>query len=377
MKRDIKTLLCVTALVLAVGLFFGNVCHASEDFLEASGIREFGFPKDHADHPGFQTEWWYYSGNLVGADKRAFGFQLAFFRIQLKPEDIATGSPWRSNQLYFAHFTVSDIKKKRFLVAEKAGRGTMGISGASFDSDHIRVFLHGWEAVIQGNIHRLRAEGDGFSIDLELISEKPPVFHGEKGLSRKGAGQEQASYYYSLTRMRSQGVLKLGNNKFKVSGFSWMDHEFSSNVLSANQAGWDWMGLQLSGNQELMIYVLRHQDGSIDPFSSGTLINSDGTSVHLSREDFSIKPTDVWKSKESGTRYPSGWEVKVFPHEIALSVRPSLRDQELITDQSTQVTYWEGSVQVDGTAAGQKVTGSGYTELTGYAEQFKLGSQEP
>jgi predicted secreted hydrolase len=156
-----------------------------------------------------------------------------------------------------------------------------------------------------------------------------------------------------------------------------MDHEFSSSVLSEEQTGWDWMGLQLSGNQELMIYVLRHEDGSIDPFSSGTWVNSDGTSVHLSREAFSIKPTDSWKSKESGTTYPSGWQVEVFPREMTLSVRPSLLDQELITDQSTKVTYWEGSVQVGGTAAGEKVTGSGYAELTGYAGQFKLGSQEP
>jgi predicted secreted hydrolase len=126
-----------------------------------------------------------------------------------------------------------------------------------------------------------------------------------------------------------------------------------------------------------MIYVLRHKDGSIDPFSSGTLIRSDGTSLHLPKEAFSVKSMDSWTSKESGTTYPSGWQVKVFPHEMVLGVRPGLRDQELITDQSTKVTYWEGSVQVDGTAAGRKVTGSGYAELTGYAGQFKLGSQEP
>lgn len=367
----------MNAFVLGLCLLFGNVCHASEDFLEASGTREFRFPADHADHPGFQTEWWYYTGNLVDAGKRDFGFQLTFFRIQLKPEEVESGSPWRSNQLYFAHFTVTDIEDKRFLMAEKAGRGTMGISGVSLESDRIRVFLHDWEAVIQGNVHYLKAEGDDFSIDLELVSEKPPVLHGERGLSRKGAGQGQASHYYSLTRMRSQGVLRVGNETFEVSGFSWMDHEFSSSVLSEDQTGWDWMGLQLSANQELMIYVLRHQDGSIDPFSSGTLIKGDGTSVHLSKEDFSIEPTDSWRSKESGTTYPSGWQVEVFPYEMALSVRPNLQDQELITDLSTKVTYWEGSVQVDGIATGQKVTGSGYTELTGYAGQFKLGSQEP
>ena len=377
MRRDVRNICCVAACVLASCLLPGDFCHASEEFLVASGVREFHFPNDHADHPGFQTEWWYYIGNLVGGDKRAFGFQLTFFRIQIKPEEVPTGSPWRSNQLYFAHFTVSDMKNRRFMMAEKAGRGTLGISGVALDSDRIHVFLHSWEAVIQGNVHHLRAGGDDFSIDLELVSEKPPILHGEKGLSRKGAGEGQASYYYSLTRLRSHGVLKLGNNRFQVSGLSWMDHEFSSSALSEDQTGWDWMGLQLSNNQELMIYVLRHQDGSTDPFSSGTLIKSDGTSAHLPKEAFSIKPTDSWTSEKSGATYPSGWQVEVFPRDMNLSVRPRLRDQELITDQSTKVTYWEGSVQVDGTAAGGRVAGSGYAELTGYGSQFKLGSQEP
>jgi predicted secreted hydrolase len=376
MRSHIKIVLAVGVCMIAAGLLVRNICHASEGFLEAVGPRQFRFPEDHGTHPGFQTEWWYYTGNLVGADKRAFGFQLTFFRVQLKPGSIAPGSPWRSNQLYFAHFTVSDLENGKFLVAEKAGRGSMGIGGVSFDAAEVRVFLHNWETVIQGTVHHLRAEGDAFGVDLELVSEKPPVLHGEKGVSRKGAGGKQASYYYSLTRMMCRGALRLGGARLEVSGFGWMDHEFSSNVLSKDQAGWDWMGLQLAGNEELMIYVLRRQDGSIDPASSGTLVKSDGTSVHLPNQAFVVKPTDFWESRRSGATYPSGWQVEVLPYGMTLSVTPRLKNQELITDQSTQVTYWEGSVQVDGTAAGQEVTGSGYVELTGYAGGFELGFQE-
>jgi predicted secreted hydrolase len=373
-----KTKILAAALgTLAFVWFPWGACWASADFIQALGPREFRFPEDHADHPGFQSEWWYYTGNLVSNDDRAFGFQLTFFRVQLKPRLLVSGSPWRSNQLYLAHFTISDLENGEFLMAEKAGRGTMGIGGVSFASGGVRVFLHGWETVIQGNAHHLRADGDRFGLDLELISQKPPVLHGDMGLSRKGASRGQASYYYSLTRMRSRGVMRLGSNRLEVSGFSWMDREFSSNVLTKNQVGWDWMGLQLSGNRELMLYVLRHRDGSIDPFSSGTLVDNDGTSVHLSKEAFVIKPTDFWKSKQSGMRYPSGWQVEVFPYRISLRVTPNLKDQELITSQSTRVTYWEGSVGVTGTAAGEKVTGSGYVELTGYAGEFDLGFQEP
>ena len=252
----------------------------------------------------------------------------------------------------------------------------MAIGGASFDSERVRVFLHGWETLIQGNTHYLRAVGDSFEIELELVSEKPPVLHGDKGLSQKGEGPGKASYYYSLTRMKTRGVLKVGDDRLEVSGFSWMDHEFTSNILSKNQVGWDWMGLQLSGNKELMLYVLRHRDGSIDPFSSGTLVKNDGTSVHLPKDTFEVKATDFWKSKQSGARYPSGWQVEVLPYRMQLRVTPNMNEQELITNQSTQVTYWEGSVSVTGRAAGEKVTGLGYVELTGYVEDFEPGFQE-
>jgi predicted secreted hydrolase len=176
--------------------------------------------------------------------------------------------------------------------------------------------------------------------------------------------------------MNSEGILRINNERFDVSGLSWMDHEFSSNVLSKDQAGWDWMGLQLSGNRELMLYALRHRDGSVDPFSSGTLVRSDGTSAYLPREAIDIKPIGFWESRKSGARYPSGWQVEVFPYRISLKVLPKLKNQELVTSQSTQVTYWEGSVGVNGSVADEKVTGSGYVELTGYAGEFDLSFQE-
>jgi predicted secreted hydrolase len=377
MTGNKKTILATILGALLLVVFLWGACRASERFFQAIGPREFQFPEDHADHRGFQTEWWYYTGNLVSKDDRRFGFQLTFFRVQLKPWPLVSGSPWRSNQVYFAHFTISDFENTKFLMAEKAGRATMAIGGALFDSERVRVFLHGWEAVIQGNTHHLRAVGDSSEIELELVSKKPPVLHGDKGLSQKGEGLGKASYYYSLTRMKTRGVLKVGDDRFEVSGLSWMDHEFTSNILSKNQVGWDWMGLQLSDNNELMLYVLRHLDGSIDPFSSGTLVKNDGTWVHLPKEEFRIKPTDFWESKQGGARYPSGWQVEVLPYGMNLTVTPSLKDQELVTSQSTQVTYWEGSVAVTGSAAGEKVTGSGYVELTGYAGESEMGLQVP
>jgi predicted secreted hydrolase len=347
-----------------------DTCLGSEGFVQALEPRAWTFPGDHADHPGFQIEWWYYTGNLHTAGHRPFGFELTFFRVQLEPAPFVSASAWRTNQLYFGHLAVSDLQGKGFFMAEKSGRGAAGIAGVSTGAHRVRVFLHGWETAIQGKTHQVRAISDRFGIDLKLVSQKPPVLHGEKGLSRKGAGLGQGSYYYSLTRMCTKGILRVGQESFDVSGLSWMDHEFTSNVLSTDQVGWDWMGLQLSDGSDLMLYVLRHRDGSVDPFSSGTLVEKDGAWAHLPKEAFVIKPTAHWQSPTSRARYPSSWQVEVLPHHISLTVVPGLKDQELITKQSTDVTYWEGSVGVAGMVRGREVTGSGYVELTGYGEAF-------
>jgi predicted secreted hydrolase len=371
MRSKKKAWLIVGLGLGALGLLAGiSTCLGSEGFLQALEPRALEFPRDHAHHAGFQTEWWYYPGNLLGKRDRPFGFQLTFFRVQLKPAPLASDSAWRANALFFAHLTVSDVEGEQFLVAEKSGRGAAGIAGVSSNPSGVRVFLHGWETVIREKTHQLRARSDQFGVDLKLVSQKPPVLHGDRGLSRKGAGPGQASYYYSLTRIGTQGTLRVGQETFDVSGLSWMDHEFTSNVLSKEQAGWDWMSLQLSDGSELMIYVLRHKDGSFDPDSSGTLVKKDGTWVHLPKEAFVIRATSYWDSPKSRARYPSSWEVAVFAHDMSLTVSPRLKDQELITSQSTDVTYWEGSVSVAGTVAGHRVTGSGYVELTGYAAGF-------
>jgi predicted secreted hydrolase len=77
---------------------------------EANNIR---FPEDLGPHEEYRTEWWYYTGNLETNEGRPFGFQLTFFRQALTPESGAAqeaDSDWRTNQIYLAHFTISDIE---------------------------------------------------------------------------------------------------------------------------------------------------------------------------------------------------------------------------------------------------------------------------
>jgi predicted secreted hydrolase len=149
-----------------------------------------------------------------------------------------------------------------------------------------------------------------------------------------------------------------------------MDHEFSSAPLEPGIVGWDWFSLQLSDQTEIMVYLLRKQGGELNSASSGTFIDKSGKPRHLTKDDFRIDILDSWKSPRSKAVYPARWRLMIFPLSLELTITPTLSDQEMQTQASTGVTYWEGSVSVNGSAGKQPLKGVGYVELTGYAKSF-------
>ncbi|MEJ2656998.1 MAG: lipocalin family protein, partial [Desulfobacterales bacterium] len=279
-------------------------------------------------------------------------------------------SAWRTSQIYLAHAALSDLDGKRHFFDQCMGRGVLGIAGESLDNGVVRIFVEKWSTRIGPKTHRLRMISDKFSLDLDLTSVKPVVLHGKGGYSRKGSNPESASCYYSLTRLKTRGQVTLGGKTFTLSGLSWMDHEFSSAPLEPRLVGWDWFGLQLSDDTEMMIYLMRQKDGSWISASSGTYVRSDGKTRHLSRDDIEAVVTDTWKSPNTGAVYPARWRLRIPSQDMDLIIAPNLSDQEMRTNESTGVTYWEGSVSVSGIQKGRPINGQGYVELTGYAKAF-------
>jgi predicted secreted hydrolase len=344
-------------------------------YLSVTGPCDFEFPDDHASHPGYRTEWWYYTGNLQSAVGNRYGFQLTFFRRQIIPLESekkwpTPASAWRANQIYLAHAALSDLDGKRHFYVQRMGRGVLGIAGELRDNDIVRIFLNKWSTQIGPKVHHLRVTSERFDFDLDLSPVKPPVFHGNDGYSQKGSTPERASCYYSLTRLETKGQVTLAGKTFSVSGLSWMDHEFSTASLEPGLVGWDWFSLQLSDNTEIMIYLLRQKDGKLNLASSGTYIRSNGKTTHLSRNDIEVTATDTWNSPNSGAVYPARWQLRLPSLSMDLIIVPNLADQEMRTHESTGMTYWEGSVSVQGFENGRRISGKGYVELTGYAKAF-------
>ncbi len=327
------------------------------------------FPADHAAHPDFRTEWWYYTGHLSTTKGRKFGFQLTFFRHALRPAAAQPQSRWTLHTLYFVHFAITDEDENSYRFQEKVSRGALKMAGT--DSEKYHVWVEDWEVRLQDGIHKLRAGKEDMGIDLTLAPTKEAVIHGNNGVSQKAVGEGYASHYYSLTRMQANGTLYWQGRSYNVMGQAWMDHEFGSNQLRDYQVGWDWFSVQLDNQTELMIYIIRHRDGQADPTSSGTLVYSNGSSEYLPLGSFDVETLGSWRSKSSGTTYPSGWRLKIPGRQLELKLVPTVKDQELTTQKSTLVNYWEGSVRVTGRLEDKDVKGRGYVELTGYDAQFR------
>ena len=357
--------LCLLPLAVSHGALLG--------FKQAVPGYTLKFPADHAAHPDYRTEWWYYTGHLQTTTGKRYGYELTFFRHRVDSSGPTINpSKWFADNVYMAHMAITDETAKRFVYGEKLNRAALGLAGASEQRYH--VWNEDWLAERLGSVHHLTGEIPGYKLNLIVTPSKPPILHGaaEDGLSQKGEGTGHASYYYSFTRLKTEGVLQTSDGVFDVEGISWMDHEFSSSQLTESQVGWDWFSVQLANNYELMLYRMRQRDGSIDTYSSGTLIRPDGSSLHLRRDDVQVQAHEQWKSPKSGAVYPQRWTIRIPSVDLTLSLEPVLAEQELITDNSTRVTYWEGSVTARGSMQGQATEGVGYVELTGYVQRLNL-----
>lgn len=333
-------------------------------FARAFEPRPFSFPADHGPHLDYQTEWWYYTGNLTTANGDHVGYQLTFFRRGLSPTAPARASTFATNQLYFAHFAITDVGGGDHTAFERFSRGAAGLAGAS--GEPFQVWLEDWRAEaldVAGNTIRLVARDGGLALDLTLQAAKPIVAHGDRGLSPKSEVPGNASYYLSFTRMATTGSVTLGGESVLVSGESWFDHEWSTSALGAGAVGWDWFSLQLSDGGELMFFQIRREDGSLEPVSGGTLVSAEGTPLRLPASEVQIDVLDRWRSPASGAAYPARWRITIPSAELDLTVEPWLLDQEM----QVSFVYWEGAVRIAGSSRGAAVTGNGYIELTGYA----------
>lgn len=313
------------------------------------------FPEDEAPHD-MLSEWWYYTGHMFTEDGARYGFEYVIFQAQRGAFPTA----------YAAHFAITDAASNTFVYDQKIGGDAIVPGGEGFNLN-----LDGWEMRGALGTDELKAAMDGYAIDLTLTSTKPPALHN--GVGYVGFGPAGGSYYYSRTRMEIDGTLTVGDQPLAVTGEAWMDHQWG-NFISVGAGGWDWFSAQLDNGEDLTISLIRDINNEV-VMSYGTLVREDGEAVHLEMGDFNVDVLDEWTSPHTGATYPAEWRVSVLSEDLTITLTPSMNDQELRTQASTGVTYWEGEVLVEGTRGDEPVSGLGYVELTGYADGGSLAPE--
>jgi predicted secreted hydrolase len=330
---------------------FAGLGRGGGDYTQVTPGSTLEFPRDFGAHPDYRIEWWYLTANLEDAQGTSYGVQWTLFRQALEPGPERKG--WANQHVWMGHAAVTS--KDRHFFAETFARG--GVGQAGVDTVPFRAWIDSWslqssEPWLDVSRLEVTASGPDFRYQLQLRSNAQPVLHGDRGYSQK-SDRGQASYYFSQPFLEVDGVITLGDVEVKVSGRAWMDREWSSQPLAPDQKGWDWFSLHLDTGEKLMLFRIRHQDGT--DYRSGTWISSDGQTQAIGRDDILMKP--VAHTTVAERTIPTRWSLQIKSRQLYLESAP-LNPQSWM---GTSVSYWEGPIRLSGSHLGR-----GYLEMTGY-----------
>ncbi len=359
--RAISTLALSTAASLILGC--NGATAAMPSYPPVTAEHPLTFPNDYGSHPQFRTEWWYVTGWLDTAHGEPLGFQITFFRTKPNLDD-SNPSAFAPHQLLIAHCAISDPTRARLWQDQRIRRAGLGLAEAATGDTDVRIDR--WSLKRHAGVYAAKIDAENFSFDLILSDTQAVLLNGDSGVSRKGPAADAASYYYSLPHMRVAGRITRESNADAVSGEAWFDHEWSSEYLDGESAGWDWIGLNLDDGAALMAFRIRGAHGE-PRWAGGTLRESDGRTQVLRPGDIEFTGGRRWTSPRTGIAYPVQWHVRAGSREFDLE--PLMDDQENDTRLSTGAIYWEGAVRA---REQQHAAGRGYLELTGYGERLRL-----
>jgi predicted secreted hydrolase len=325
--------------------------------------RELVFPRDHGSHPEFRTEWWYITGWVKDARGLECGVQITFFRNRPRVQE-DNPSRFAPKELLFAHAAIADRRHGRLRHDQRAARALAGVAQAAQHDTDVRI--DDWSLKRDGETYRARIPSREFDLDLRFQPTQPLLLQGARGVSRKGPDPLHASYYYSRPHLAVSGSVRVGSEAKEVSGAAWLDHEWSSEYLAREAAGWDWVGLNLDDGGALMAFRMRRKAGGV-LWGAGTHRDAAGRVRSFDPASVSFEPLRIWRSPRTGASYPVAMRVRAG--DVQLELEPLMDDQELDARASVGTVYWEGAM---GALRDRRRVGAGYLELTGYAGPLRL-----
>jgi predicted secreted hydrolase len=305
---------CAVALVLAS--------------MAAGAHRPVRLPRDHFGHPQSGIEWWYFSALVRDPRGTPYSVFYTMFssRGGLIPVsqvvNLATGA-------VIGH-------------SEGVALGRPGTRKLDLPAAETRL-----RYLAKPNSWSFSVRTASFAVSLRQHPLKAYTRHGDRGLIPQSAAG--VSHYYSSTRMRATGTLRIGTATSSIRGQSWFDHQWGNYVNDPRAFNWAWFSCRFDDNTELMLYQfldpITHQ--ALEAYRSGTYISRTGETSRI--KDFSASAGSRTLT-DSGQTWPLDWTLSVS--------RPALRET-LISLQPDQLvrnrilpTFWEGVATATGTRQG-------------------------
>src|SRR3989344_1054068 len=319
------------------------------------------FPEDESIHNHI-IEWWYFNGHLKDQQGREYAFMNCLFRAKVKKVKIYFLSRVPTQTLYFSHSIISDLTHKSF---QHRITPFSIISDDSFSKS--QLYVNYINPTIKKHYANCAIEKTGKSVyhmknedvDLKLTSIKKPLLVGGKGFLDF---QTKTTYYYSLTNLKTEGVIKIKNKWIKVSGKSWMDHQWADASYSPKDK-WYWFSIQLDDGTDIIcfMYGTDRKKAYVADISY-----ADGRQAHY--KDAEIIPSgEEWTSPKSQAVYPIEWKMRIPAKDISLTLKARIKNQEILFGS---INYWEGPIVAEGFLGNKKVTGVGFMELVGYPSHY-------
>ena len=381
----------------------------ADAFTAAEGDWDFVFPRDQAPHLDHRGDVWDLSGQLVDSERRRYGLRLTFLRIGLADPAQRRTSALAADSVLLARFALAPEEGPAALSAQRSSRAAAGLAGAQVHP--FRLWLEDWSlAQGEGDDLLLQAGFDDLTLALRLMPQKSVVTEAQAGLlanARGGGGsaaQGPGFHFYLQPRLAVEGRLLRGgravakgdrnatadlgsasgplsglsqasttpSDAIDVTGTAWLEHAWGSVsgglIGQQGQLTMNRFSLQLDDDTELFCVQLRRRSGGGTPVPTCVAIAEDGGTRLFPRRELTLEPRSdgIWFSPDGGARYPLRWRLVLPALGLDVAIDPLLAGQELEPGAAVAERTWSGVVTVSGSRDGDRVTGSGRMDLSGY-----------
>lgn len=302
------------------------------------------FPRDEQKHDHI-IEWWYFNGNLKSKDGQNFSYMNCLFAANPKKVNIPFLKNNLMSQLFFSHYLLSDNKNN----FENITNPISIIDKNSFTKPLLWVNYDNSCLIEEIAPFKYHIVND--FIDLVLESQKKPLLLNKSGFLDL---KVKTTYYYSLTNLKTLGIIKQKGKWIPVSGLSWMDHQWAQTPLTDDDK-WRWFSIQLNNGCDIICFVY----GDKTKTSHASMIDKNNNIK--TTDNVEIIPGNIsYKNKITGSEYYLDYEIKIPSFDLEIKTTPFKKDQEMIFET---IKYWEGGIGIEGKMYGKKVQGKGFCEL--------------